>query len=70
MNIHLIEHANQFKRLQDKTWESGWWNLNEDTVKKLVGGEVYFHRKKEETFFTVWIIKGYKSSRMESIRGK
>ncbi len=60
MNVHLIEIANNFSRLQDKTWESGWWRLGEDVAKQLVGGEIYFHRKKDEPSFYGGTIMGYR----------
>ena len=60
MNIHLIEKSNNFSRLQDKTWESGWWRLDEELAKDLVGGEIYFHRKQLEPSFYGGIIMGYR----------
>ena len=30
MQIHLIENADNFTKLRDKVWESGWWVLTED----------------------------------------
>ena len=45
MNIHLVEPLNHFVKLKDNVWESGWWRLDEDKAKKLVGGEIYFHKK-------------------------
>jgi hypothetical protein len=51
MQIHLIENADNFTKLRDKVWESGWWVLTEDEAKKLIGGHIYFHRKKSEPSF-------------------
>lgn len=70
MNIHLIETMNNFKRLEDKTWESGWWSLDQETVKKLVGGEVYFHRKKEEVSFYGGTVMGYRIEQEGEHRGR
>jgi hypothetical protein len=60
MNIHLIEHSNNFKMLEDETWESGWWELNETNAQKLVGGEIYFHKKRQEPSFYGGTILGYR----------
>ncbi|MFB3926413.1 MAG: hypothetical protein ACE14T_10205 [Syntrophales bacterium] len=70
MNIHLIEVANNFSRLQDKTWESGWWRLEENVAKQLVGGEIYFHRKKDEPSFYGGTITGYRIEQDGERRGR
>ena len=48
MNIHLVEPLNNFVKVQDNVWESGSWGLEESQAKKLVGGEIYFHKKRQE----------------------
>jgi hypothetical protein len=60
MHIHLIEKANNFSRLEDQTWESGWWRLEESVAKKLVGGEIYFHKKQTESSFYGGTIRDYR----------
>ena len=60
MNIHLIEQSNNFVKLQDNMWESGWWILDESKAQKLVGGEIYFHRKRQEPSFYGGMILGYR----------
>jgi len=60
MNIHLVEPLNNFVKLQDKKWESGSWSLDEDKAKQLVGGEIYFHKKRLEPSFFGGIITGYR----------
>ena len=60
MKVHLIEKSDNFRKLEDETWESSGWNLDEDTANKLIGGEVYFHRKKEEASFYGGTIMGYR----------
>jgi len=46
--------------LYDNTWESGWWKLNESKAQKLVGGEIYFHKKRKEPSFYGGVIRGYR----------
>ena len=60
MNIHLIEPLNNFVKLQDKGWESGWWSIDESKAKELVGGEIYFHKKQQEPSFFGGTITGYR----------
>ena len=42
MQIHLIETANNFTKLREKIWECGWWKLEEEKAKKLIGGIFIF----------------------------
>ena len=60
MNIHLIEPLNHFVKLKDNVWESGWWRLTEDKAKKLIGSEIYFHKKRLEPSFYGGTILGYR----------
>jgi hypothetical protein len=60
MNIHLVEPLNHFVKLKDNVWESGSWRLDEDKAKKLVGGEIYFHKKRQEPSFYGGTILGYR----------
>jgi len=59
MNIHLIASLNSFVKLQDNTWESGDWLMDESKAQKLVGGEIYFHKKRQEASFYGGKILGY-----------
>ena len=45
MQIHLIETANNFTKLREKIWECGWWKLEEEKAKKLIGGQYLFSQK-------------------------
>jgi hypothetical protein len=69
MDIHLIEPLNNFVKLQNKEWESGWWNLEESKAKELVGGEIYFHKKQREPSFFGGIITGYRIEQAEQYQG-
>jgi hypothetical protein len=60
MNVHLIEPANHFVKLKENVWESGSWRLEESQAKKLVGGEIYFHKKRQEPSFYGGKILGYR----------
>ncbi len=60
MNIHIIEPINNFIKLNDNVWESGGWKLAEDRAKKLVGGEIYFHKKRTEPSFYGGTVLGYR----------
>jgi len=60
MNIHLVEPLNNFVKLQDKVWESGTWGIEESRAKELVGGEIYFHKKRQEPSFYGGTILGYR----------
>jgi len=69
MQIHLIENADNFTKLRDKVWESGWWVLTEDEAKKLVGGQIYFHRKKSEPSFYGGSIRSFRIKQEDPHRG-
>ncbi len=60
MNIHLVEPLNNFVKLQENVWESGSWGLDEGQAKELVGGEIYFHKKRQEPSFYGGTILGYR----------
>lgn len=60
MNIHLVEQQGNFFRMQDKLWESGWWSLDEEKVKGLIGGNIYFHKTQQEPSFYGGMITGYR----------
>jgi hypothetical protein len=70
VNIHLVEPLNHFVKLQDNVWESGWWKLDEDKAKKLVGGEIYFHKKRQEPSFYGGSILGYRVNEDGEYQGK
>jgi len=70
MNIHLVEPLNHFVKLQDNVWESGWWKMDEDKAKKLVGGEIYFHKKRLEPSFYGGTILGYRVNQDGEYQGK
>jgi hypothetical protein len=61
MNIHIVEPLNNFVKLPDSRWESGWWNLDESKAKELIGGEIFFHKKQQEPSFFGGIITGYRT---------
>lgn len=70
MNIHMVEPLNNFVKLPDSTWESGWWSLDESIARELVGGEIYFHKKQMEPSFFGGVITGYRIVRDEQHLGK
>jgi hypothetical protein len=70
MNIHLVEPLNNFVKLQDNLWESGSWELNENQAKDLVGGEIYFHKKRGEPSFYGGTIVGYRVHQDGEYQGK
>jgi hypothetical protein len=53
MNIHLIEKQRRFEMIDSKneTYESGFWAIQEETAKKAIKGNIYFHKKKQEPSF-------------------
>jgi len=70
MNIHIIEPLNNFVNLRDKGWESGWWNIDENKAKELVGGEIYFHKKQQEPSFFGGTITGYRVEQNAQYQGR
>jgi hypothetical protein len=70
MYIHLIEKMNNFVKLQDNIWESGWWSLDEVKAEKLVGGEIYFHKQQQEPSFYGGTILGYRVEHDGQYQGK
>jgi hypothetical protein len=70
MNVHMIEQLNNFVKLPDNVWESGWWSLDEIKAKELVGGEIYFHKKQLEPSFFGGTITGYRIEQEEQNQGR
>jgi hypothetical protein len=60
MEIHLVESLNHFVKIKENVWESGSWPLDELEAKKLVGGKIYFHKKRQEPSFYGGTILGYR----------
>lgn len=70
MNIHIIEALNHFVKLPDDKWESGWWNINENKARQLVGGEIFFHKKRMEPSFFGGCITDYRVDQSSQYQGK
>jgi hypothetical protein len=70
MNIHIVEHKNNFVKLHDNVWESGWWQLDESKAQKLIGGEIYFHKKRLEPSFYGGTVLGYRVDQEGQYRGR
>ena len=70
MNIHLLEPLNKFVKVKDNVWESGYWNLDETRAQKLVGGEIYFHKKRQEPSFYGGTILAYRVEPEGRFQGK
>jgi hypothetical protein len=70
MKIHVIEPLNHLVKLQDSIWESGSWRLEEEKAKALVGGEIYFHKKRHEPSFYGGTILGYRVNQIEENQGE
>ncbi|NPU83005.1 MAG: hypothetical protein HPY65_00845 [Syntrophaceae bacterium] len=60
MDIHIIEQMNNFVKIDENVWESGWWNLDENNAKELVGGDIYFHKTRDEPSFYGGTVLGYR----------
>jgi hypothetical protein len=60
MDVHILEPMNNFVKLQDEGWESGWWSIDENKAKELVGGKIYFHKKRLDPSFFGGVITGYR----------
>jgi hypothetical protein len=70
MKIHLVEHTNNFVKLHDNVWESGGWKLDEGRAQKLVGGEIYFHKKRTEPSFYGGTVLDYRVEQEGQDSGK
>jgi hypothetical protein len=70
MDIHLVEPMNHFVKLKDNAWESGSWELDDSLAKKLVGGKIYFHKKRQEPSFYGGTIVGYRVQTDGEYQGK
>ena len=70
MNVHIIEPVNNFVKLADDKWESGWWSIDENKAKKLIGGEIYFHKKRFEPSFFGGAITDYRIDQSSPYQGK
>jgi hypothetical protein len=70
MNIHIVEPLKNFVKLQDKKWESGWWNIGENDAKNLVGSKIYFHKTRLESSFFGGIITEYRIEQSDLHQGR
>ena len=70
MNIHLVESLSHFVKLKDNVWESGSWGLDDSIAKKLIGGKIYFHKKRQEPSFYGGTILGYRIHKDGESQGK
>lgn len=70
MNIHVIEPLNKFVKLPDDKWESGGWCLDESKARKLVGGVIFFHKKRFEPSFFGGSIIDYRVDQDSQYQGK
>jgi hypothetical protein len=70
MNIHVIEQLNNFVKLPDNKWESGGWSLDEKKAQKLLGGVIYFHKKRIEPSFFGGSITDYRIDQSSEYQGK
>jgi hypothetical protein len=50
MDIHLIEKLHPFQIIDTKRdlHESGFWKISEETARRAINGNIYFHRKQAE----------------------
>jgi len=70
MDIHLVEQVNNYFKMRDNMWESGWWALDEDKAKELIGGHIYFHKTQQESSFYGGTVTGYRVEQDGQNRGK
>ena len=70
MNVHILEPLNNFVKLENDGWESGWWSMDENKARELVGGKIYFHKKQQEPSFFGGIITGYRIEQDEKYQGR
>jgi len=70
MDIHLVEQVNSFFKVQDNIWESGWWTLDENKARDLIGGNIYFHKKQQEPSFYGGQITGYRIEQAGQNQGR
>ena len=57
--IHLIEKNDRIRPV-NTFHESGYWILPQETAQALVGGDIYFHKKRNEPSFYGGKITGWR----------
>jgi hypothetical protein len=70
MNIHIIEPLNNFVKLPDDKWESGGWSIDESKAQKLLGGQIYFHKRRMEPSFFGGSITDYRVDKSAECQDK
>lgn len=60
--IHLIEKLGLFQSVEDNIYESGYWDIPIQKADKLIGCDIYFHKKQKETSFFGGTILSYRIS--------
>jgi hypothetical protein len=68
--IHLIERLNNITNLINDVWESGWWKISDSKAQELKGGNIYFHKKKNEPSFFGGKILGYRIEQDGTFKGR
>ena len=60
--IHLIERDGRLVPVEpgSKEYESGFWVVAEETARRLVGGEILFHKAQAKPAFFGGVIKSYR----------
>jgi hypothetical protein len=60
--IHLIERINKVTKISDTPliWESGDWDVSEQTASALVGGDLYLHTEQDAPSHFGGRIVGYR----------
>ncbi len=58
--VHLIEKKNYFNKLSDREYESGWWSVDDETAKSLVGALILFHETRQTPSFFGGEVLGFR----------
>ena len=69
MNIHIAEAKTNFVKLNKDEWESGWWLIEEHQAKNLVGGDIFFHKSRQQPSYYGGRIVGYRIEEEEAHKG-
>ena len=70
--IHLIEKKNLITPVpESKTeYESGYWKISTSQAGKLVGGEIYFHKRQIGPSHNGGIIVGFRIQQEDPYKGR
>ncbi|MEZ9569353.1 hypothetical protein AB4242_10745 [Vibrio splendidus] len=61
-SIHFVERLENFQLVDAGTneWESGYWVVSDESIERILGGDIYLHSGQKEPSFCGGVITGFR----------